>query len=90
MFCLCREFFYIQMEKYARQAKVENVKHSEDLVVTTESELYRVLNLHYNRNNQIEVRGITVKTRLSEPCLSEHNEKSEALALFLSPSIFCT
>lgn len=43
------------MEKYARQAKVEGVKLTEDLVVTTESELYRVLNLHYNRNNQIEV-----------------------------------
>ena len=55
MFYIFREFYYIQMEKYARQAKVEGVKHADDLVVTTESELYRVLNLHYNRNNQIEV-----------------------------------
>ncbi len=44
------------MEKYARQAIAEGVKNSEDLTITTESELYRVLNLHYNRNNQIEVR----------------------------------
>lgn len=43
------------MEKYARQALSEGVKQAEDLVVTTDSELYRVLNLHYNRNNHIEV-----------------------------------
>ena len=50
-----REFFYIQMEKYARQAIAEGIKNPEDIIVTTDSELYRVLNLHYNRNNQIEV-----------------------------------
>ncbi|KAL5008853.1 hypothetical protein ScPMuIL_014434 [Solemya velum] len=50
-----REFFYIQMEKYARQAIAEQTKHSEDIVVNNDSEIYRVLNLHYNRNNQIEV-----------------------------------
>lgn len=50
-----REFYYIQMEKYSRQALAEGVKMAEELVVTTDSELYRVLNLHYNRNNQIEV-----------------------------------
>jgi hypothetical protein len=54
-FVSCREFYYIQMEKYARQALAEGVKSPEDIVVTTDSELYRVLNLHYNRNNQIEV-----------------------------------
>ena len=43
------------MEKYARQAIAEGVKNPEDLIVTTDSELYRVLNLHYNRNNQIDV-----------------------------------
>ena len=50
-----REFYYIQMEKYARQALAEGVKNVTDLVITTDSELYRVLVLHYNRNNQIEV-----------------------------------
>ncbi|KFM64362.1 hypothetical protein X975_25074, partial [Stegodyphus mimosarum] len=49
-----REFFYIQMEKYARQAMSEGIKTSEDLKVNTDSELLRVLNLHYNRNNHIE------------------------------------
>lgn len=53
-----REFYYIQMEKYARQAIAEGCKSIDDLVVTNESELYRVLNLHYNRNNQIEVSWI--------------------------------
>lgn len=43
------------MEKYARQAVTEGVKCSEDLHIGGESELYRVLNLHYNRNNHIEV-----------------------------------
>lgn len=53
--CYGREFYYIQMEKYARQALAEGVKNASDMVVTTDSELYRVLVLHYNRNNQIEV-----------------------------------
>ncbi|KAK3802104.1 hypothetical protein RRG08_049994 [Elysia crispata] len=43
------------MEKYARQALAEGVKSEEELVVTVDSELFRHLNLHYNRNNQIEV-----------------------------------
>jgi len=50
-----REFYYIQMEKYARQALSEGIKNAEDLRVSIDSELYRVLNLHYNRNNHIEV-----------------------------------
>jgi len=50
-----REFYYIQMEKYARQALSEGIKNSEDLHVSVDNELYRVLNLHYNRNNHIEV-----------------------------------
>ena len=43
------------MEKYARQALSEGIKNAEDLRVSIDSELYRVLNLHYNRNNHIEV-----------------------------------
>jgi len=55
----CREFFYIQMEKYSRQALAEGVKNVTDLVVPSDCELYRVLVLHYNRNNQIEVCTLT-------------------------------
>ena len=43
------------MEKYARQALSEGHKTPEELRVAVDSELYRVLNLHYNRNNHIEV-----------------------------------
>ena len=50
------------MEKYARQALSEGIKNGEDLHVSVESELYRVLNLHYNRNNHIEVRDLRVTT----------------------------
>ncbi|XP_076351812.1 homeobox protein prospero-like [Tachypleus tridentatus] len=50
-----REFFYIQVEKYARQAAGENIKAPEDLKITSSSEIMRILNLHYNRNNHIEV-----------------------------------
>jgi predicted kinase len=60
-FCVCSEFFYIQMEKYARQALAEGVKGVSDLVVTKDDELYRVLILHYNRNNQIEVTAVDVR-----------------------------
>ena len=56
-----REFYYIQMEKYARQAVSEGVKNADDLHVGVDSELYRVLNLHYNRNNHIEVWGPQVR-----------------------------
>ena len=49
------EFFYSQIEKYARQYLAEGVRHAEDLVITPHSDLYRVLILHYNRSNQIEV-----------------------------------
>ncbi|XP_076308524.1 homeobox protein prospero-like [Tachypleus tridentatus] len=50
-----REFYYIQMEKYSRQAISEGIESPGDLKVTNDSELIRTLNLHYNRNNHIEV-----------------------------------
>lgn len=43
------------MEKYARQAVSEGVKCVDDIHISMDSEIYRVLNLHYNRNNHIEV-----------------------------------
>ncbi|KAH9376136.1 hypothetical protein HPB48_020631 [Haemaphysalis longicornis] len=43
------------MEKYARQSVSEGIKNVEELKVSADSELLRVLNLHYNRNNHIEV-----------------------------------
>ncbi|KAL8564274.1 hypothetical protein ACOMHN_050885 [Nucella lapillus] len=48
------EFYYIQMEKFARQAATEGHTQTETLTLERGSELFRQLNLHYNRNNQIE------------------------------------
>lgn len=50
-----REFFYQQIEKYARQCLAEGIRNVDDLIITPNSELYRVLNVHYNRSNQINV-----------------------------------
>lgn len=55
VFFLNREFYYIQMEKYARQSLSEGIKNADDISVTFESEIIRALNLHYNRNNHLEV-----------------------------------
>ncbi|TPP56665.1 PROX1 [Fasciola gigantica] len=49
------EFYYIQMEKFARVAISEGIRSAEQIHVTTDSELYRALNLHYNRNQQLDV-----------------------------------
>lgn len=43
------------MEKYARQAVSEGITNADDIRVGPESEILRVLNLHYNRNNHIDV-----------------------------------
>ena len=50
------------MEKYARQALSEGVKSETELHVTEDSELYRVINVHYNRNNHIEVSLVNLLT----------------------------
>ena len=56
------------MEKYARQALSEGVKQADELTVTADSELLRVLNLHYNRNNHIEVRTVLHCPYSAEHC----------------------
>ncbi|NP_001161636.1 prospero-like protein PROX1 [Saccoglossus kowalevskii] len=50
-----REFYYIQMEKFARQYMSEGVKNPEMLQVLRDAELFKVLNLHYNKSNEFEV-----------------------------------
>nr|XP_010974799.2 prospero homeobox protein 2 [Camelus dromedarius] len=49
-----REFFYIQMEKFARQAISDGVTNPKMLVVLRDSELFRTLNMHYNKGNDFE------------------------------------
>lgn len=46
----------MQMEKYAKQALAEGIRNRNDIVVTVESEIYKQLNQHYNRNNVIQVK----------------------------------
>lgn len=53
-----REFYYIQMEKYARQAINDGVTSTEELSITRDCELYRALNMHYNKANDFEGPGI--------------------------------
>ncbi|MBN3292195.1 PROX1 protein, partial [Polypterus senegalus] len=50
-----REFYYIQMEKFARQAIMDGINNRKDLVVTRDSELFRALNMHYNKANDFQV-----------------------------------
>lgn len=50
-----REFFYIHIEKIARQAVQDGAEKPEALTLTRDAELIRVLNNHYNKSNQFEV-----------------------------------
>ncbi|XP_067847154.1 prospero homeobox protein 2 [Heptranchias perlo] len=50
-----REFYYIQMEKFARQAVVDGTTDANDLKVTRDSDLYRALNMHYNKANDFQI-----------------------------------
>ncbi|XP_028809229.1 prospero homeobox protein 1-like isoform X2 [Denticeps clupeoides] len=50
-----REFYYIQMEKFARQAINDGVTTPEEISVSRDCELYRALNMHYNKANDFEV-----------------------------------
>ncbi|XP_051775514.1 prospero homeobox protein 1a [Erpetoichthys calabaricus] len=49
-----REFYYIQMEKFARQAINDGITGTDELNVTRDCELYRALNMHYNKANDFE------------------------------------
>ncbi|XP_028293898.1 prospero homeobox protein 2 [Gouania willdenowi] len=50
-----REFYYIQMEKSARQAIVDGISDVKDMTVSRDSELFRALNMHYNKANDFHV-----------------------------------
>uniref|UniRef100_UPI00358F05A3 prospero homeobox protein 1 n=1 Tax=Myxine glutinosa TaxID=7769 RepID=UPI00358F05A3 len=50
-----REFYYIQMEKFARQVLTDGTTSTDDLAVTRDSEILRVINIHYNKANDFEV-----------------------------------
>lgn len=50
-----REFYYIQMEKFARHALTDSVGDVRGLAVGRESELFRTLCMHYNKANDFQV-----------------------------------
>ncbi|XP_004698772.1 prospero homeobox protein 2 [Echinops telfairi] len=50
-----REFYYIQMEKRARQAMSQGVTNPNLLLVLRDSELFRALNTHYNKGDGFQV-----------------------------------
>ncbi|KAI3367793.1 hypothetical protein L3Q82_026622 [Scortum barcoo] len=50
-----REFYYIQMEKFARQAIADGISDVKDITVSRDSELFRALNMHYNKANDFHV-----------------------------------
>uniref|UniRef100_A0A8C1TX81 Prospero homeobox 3 n=1 Tax=Cyprinus carpio TaxID=7962 RepID=A0A8C1TX81_CYPCA len=52
-----REFFYIQMERFARQAAREGLASAREraLRLGRDTELYRILNMHYNKSNDYQV-----------------------------------
>lgn len=53
-----REFYYIQMEKFARQAINDGVTGVEEMSVSRDCELFRALNMHYNKANDFEVSSV--------------------------------
>uniref|UniRef100_A0A673HTW9 Prospero homeobox protein 1-like n=1 Tax=Sinocyclocheilus rhinocerous TaxID=307959 RepID=A0A673HTW9_9TELE len=84
-----REFYYIQMEKFARQAIIDGVNDVKDVSVTRESELFRVLNMHYNKANDfqvpdrfLEVAEITLHEFYSAISLSKDSDPSWKKAIY--------
>ena len=61
------------MEKFARQAVSDGVEDSEGLVVTRDSELFRVLSLHYNKSNDFHVSFFTFLFSLYIPQGGTHD-----------------
>jgi len=62
-----REFYYNKVEEYAKQ-QISDKVDPENIHITMDSELFKTLNTHYNKNNQIEV-SETQTTRIRPPIL---------------------
>ncbi|XP_067310845.1 prospero homeobox protein 2 isoform X2 [Pseudorasbora parva] len=84
-----REFYYIQMEKFARQAIIDGVNDVKDISITRESELFRALNMHYNKANDfqvpdrfLEVAEITLQEFYSAIALSKDSDPSWKKAIY--------
>ncbi|MBN3294837.1 PROX1 protein, partial [Amia calva] len=84
-----REFYYIQMEKFARQAIVDGVNNAKDLSISRDSELFRALNMHYNKANDfqvpdrfLEVAEITLQEFFNAISLAKDSDPSWKKAIY--------
>ncbi|KAL1258436.1 hypothetical protein QQF64_011680 [Cirrhinus molitorella] len=84
-----REFYYIQMEKFARQAIIDGVNDVKDISVNRESELFRALNMHYNKANDfqvpdrfLEVAELTLQEFFGAISLSKDSDPSWKKAIY--------
>ncbi|KAK3537197.1 hypothetical protein QTP70_002619 [Hemibagrus guttatus] len=84
-----REFYYIQMEKFARQAIMDGVSDVKDISVTRDSEVFRALNMHYNKANDfqvperfLEVAEITLHEFYNAISLSKDSDPSWKKAIY--------
>ncbi|XP_076155904.1 prospero homeobox protein 2 [Alosa pseudoharengus] len=84
-----REFYYIQMEKFARQAIVDGVNDVKGLSVTRDCELFRALNMHYNKANDfqvperfLEVAEITLQEFFTAVLLAKDSDPSWKKAIY--------
>ncbi|XP_062378176.1 prospero homeobox protein 2 [Sardina pilchardus] len=84
-----REFYYIQMEKFARQAIVDGVNDVKGLTVTRDCELFRALNMHYNKANDfqvperfLEVAEITLQEFFTAVLLAKDSDPSWKKAIY--------
>ncbi|XP_052001986.1 prospero homeobox protein 2 [Xyrauchen texanus] len=84
-----REFYYIQMEKFARQAILDGVNDVKDISISRESELFRALNMHYNKANDfqvpdrfLEVAEITLQEFYSAISLAKDSDPSWKKAIY--------
>ncbi|XP_046878137.1 prospero homeobox protein 1-like [Hypomesus transpacificus] len=84
-----REFYYIQVEKFARHALMEGVTNVRELTVGRDSELFRGLNMHYNKGNDfqvpdrfLEVAGITLQEFYIALSLAKDSDPSWKKAIY--------
>ncbi|KAJ8356370.1 hypothetical protein SKAU_G00191640 [Synaphobranchus kaupii] len=84
-----REFYYIQIEKFSRQLIVDGVNRPSDLSVTRDSELFRALNMHFNKasdfqvpNRFLEVAEITLREFFNAISLAKDLDPSWKKAIY--------
>lgn len=69
------------MEKFARQAINDGVTGADELTVSRDCELYRALNMHYNKANDFEVSPVHYSACVLIEC---HLFVARCLTIFLS------